>query len=339
MRVLWFASVMAAMPLCGASYYTVRLDDPKAVYLTREGFPVHGDGAGDDTDALQRAIDRVQETDGQGIVFVPEGRYRLSRTINVWPGIRLIGYGATRPVLVLGENTPGYQDPDREKLMVFFAGGRRGGQVQDAGAGTFYSALSNLDLEIQDGNAGAVGVRAHYAQHCFLAHMDIHIGSGLAGIHEGGNVRRGRALLRRPVRGLDAHAFAGLAVHPGGYHVRRAARSRHSGAGRRADADPAALPECSDGDCHRSRFSGRPLGQGCPHGEHLRSGGGHQPGEQRPESDQHGERSVQPRPRVRPASRERAEGGRAGRDLRCKGFFARAAFRGPRRHSGEPGDL
>jgi sugar lactone lactonase YvrE len=188
MRVLWFASVIAAMPLCGASYYTVRLDDPKAVYLTRDKFPVHGDGAGDDTDALQRAIDRVQETDGQGIVFVPQGRYRLSRTINVWPGIRLIGYGATRPVLVLGENTPGYQDPDHEKLMIFFAGGRRGGQVQDAGAGTFYSALSNLDLEIQDGNAGAVGVRAHYAQHCFLAHMDIHIGSGLAGIHEGGNV-------------------------------------------------------------------------------------------------------------------------------------------------------
>jgi sugar lactone lactonase YvrE len=188
MRVLWFASVIAAMPLCGASYYTVRLDDPKAIYLTREKFPVHGDGAGDDTDALQRAIDRVQETDGQGIVFVPQGRYRLSRTINVWPGIRLIGYGATRPVLVLGENTPGYQDPDHEKLMVFFAGGRRGAQVQDAGAGTFYSALSNIDLEIQDGNAGAVGVRAHYAQHCFLAHMDIHIGTGLAGIHEGGNV-------------------------------------------------------------------------------------------------------------------------------------------------------
>src|SRR5438445_464779 len=29
---------------------------------------------------------------------------------------------------------------------------------------------------------------AHYAQHCFLAHMDFQIGSGLAGIHDGGNV-------------------------------------------------------------------------------------------------------------------------------------------------------
>ena len=79
--------------------------------------------------------------------------------------------------------------------------------------------MSNIDLEIKDGNPGAVGVRAHYAQHCFLAHMDFHIGSGLAGIHEGGNVAEDVALLRRPLRHLDAYAFAGLAVHGGRCHV------------------------------------------------------------------------------------------------------------------------
>ena len=41
----------------------------------------------------------------------------------------------------------------------------------DAGAGTFYSAMSNIDVEIGDGNPGAVGVRARYAQHSFIAHM------------------------------------------------------------------------------------------------------------------------------------------------------------------------
>jgi len=219
-RFVPFLAVMVATnPLWGISYYTVRLDDAKAIYLTRDSFPVHGDGLADDTAALQQAIDKVQETSAQGIVFVPEGRYRLSKTIYIWPGIRVIGYGATRPVLVLGENTPGYQDRDKENLMVFFAGGRPGagrglrdsgspggqtsgrgrgaqasqsegdrGQPPDAGAGTFYSALSNIDIEIKDGNPGAVGVRAHYAQHCFLAHMDFHIGSGIAAIHEGGNV-------------------------------------------------------------------------------------------------------------------------------------------------------
>jgi hypothetical protein len=108
------------------SYYTVRLDDPKAVYL--EAFGARGDGVADDSDAIQKAIDTVQETITQGIVFVPEGRYRLAKTINVWPAIRLIGYGAKRPVFVLAANTPGYQDRNAENYMVFFAGGRPGAQ-------------------------------------------------------------------------------------------------------------------------------------------------------------------------------------------------------------------
>lgn len=188
-----------ATPLFADSYYTNRPDDPKAVYLTADNFSVHGDGLADDTDALQNAINKVQEAHYQGIVFVPSGRYRITRTVYIWPGIRVIGFGKTRPVLVLGANTPGYQQGPT--YMVFFAGGRPGfdpsrrgiaekpsATPPDANPGTFYSAMSNIDIEIQDGNPGAVGVRARYAQHCYLAHMDFRIGSGLAGIHDGGNV-------------------------------------------------------------------------------------------------------------------------------------------------------
>lgn len=195
-------------PLSATSYYTERLEDPRAIYLTRDKFPVHGDGIADDSEALQAAINMVQETTYQGILFVPAGRYRVSRTIYLWPGIRVIGYGATRPVIVLGANTPGFQQG--LAYMIFFAGGRPGkdrnggesaeganAKIPDASPGTFYSAISNVDLEIQDGNAGAVGIRAHYAQHCYLAHMDFHLGSGLAGIHDGGNVAQ------------DLHFFGG----------------------------------------------------------------------------------------------------------------------------------
>ncbi|MGA9777711.1 MAG: glycosyl hydrolase family 28-related protein [Verrucomicrobiia bacterium] len=165
-----------------SSFYTQRLDDPAAVYITPSG--------GDDTAALQQAINRVQETTRQGIVLLEPGQYHVSDTIYIWPGIRLIGYGATRPVVVLPANTPGFGDASHEKLMFFFAGRRPrdGGPVPDANPGTFYSALANFDIEVEDGNAGAVAVRAHYAQHCFLAHMDFQLGSALAGIHEGGNV-------------------------------------------------------------------------------------------------------------------------------------------------------
>ena len=182
------AILLSVVPLSASSYYSARLDDPKAIYLTQENFAVKGDGIADDSAVLQQAINQIQEKTNQGILFVPAGRYRLTRTIYIWPGIRLIGYGATRPAFVLGANTPGFEHGP--SYMLFFGGARPSGNARppDASPGTFYSAISNIDIEIQGGNPGAVGVRAHYAQHCFLAHMDFHIGSGLAGIHDGGNV-------------------------------------------------------------------------------------------------------------------------------------------------------
>lgn len=179
---------LSGVPSFASSHYPARLDDAKAVYLTPDHFPVKGDGVADDSAALQQAIDKVQENTNQGILFVPSGRYRLTKTIYIWPGIRLIGFGLTRPVFLLSADTPGFQQGPA--YMVFFAGGRpeAGVAPRDATPGTFYSALSNLDFEIQEGNPGAVAVRARYAQHCFLAHIDFRTGSGLAGIHDGGNV-------------------------------------------------------------------------------------------------------------------------------------------------------
>ena len=189
------------------SYYAVRLDDAKAAYVG--AFGARGDGIADDTAAIQRAIDTVQETVVQGVVFVPEGRYRLTRTLYVWPSIRLIGYGPRRPVFLLADHTPGFQDASAESDMVFFAGSRPSAQggsggaapaagsrspatsatrPPDASPGTFYSALRNIDVDIGEGNAGAVGVRGTYAQHSFLAHAEFRIGSGIAGVHDTGNV-------------------------------------------------------------------------------------------------------------------------------------------------------
>jgi hypothetical protein len=195
------------------SFYPVRLEDKTAVYLSEARFGAKGDGVVDDTDALQKAIDTVAATIHQGIVFIPQGHYRLTHTLYVWPGVRLIGYGVERPEFVLSANTPGYQTGP--SYMVLFAGGRmgerrRGGLQRPAGAaplpelpfpgtvptttgvvdanpGTFYSAMSNIDFAIGEGNAGAVGIRFHVAQHCFLTHMNFHIGSGMAALHDIGN--------------------------------------------------------------------------------------------------------------------------------------------------------
>src|SRR6266702_4458040 len=218
LRLPMFMGLSAAVlsqGMSAQSFYPVRLEDKAAVYLSNSAdhFGAKGDGVADDTAALQKAIDTVADTKRQGIVFIPEGHYRLTHTLYVWPGVRLIGYGARRPVLVLSPNTPGYETGP--SCMVLFAGGRtgesrRGGMqrpanappvapvafpgtvpatigVVDANPGTFYSAMSNIDFDIGDGNAGAVGIRFHVAQHCFLTHMDFHIGSGMAALHDIGN--------------------------------------------------------------------------------------------------------------------------------------------------------
>lgn len=55
----------SVFPAVASSYYLVRLEDAKAVCLTQDSFPVHGDGIADDSEALQQAINRVQETTNQ----------------------------------------------------------------------------------------------------------------------------------------------------------------------------------------------------------------------------------------------------------------------------------
>ncbi len=207
-KVVLCAVFLAALPLWGASQYPIRLEDQKAVYLTPDNFPVKADGNADDSTAIQAAVDAVETEHGEGIVFVPSGRYRITRTIYVWPSIRIIGYGAQRPVFVLAANTAGYQQGIG--YMFFFAGARPGSRhtqwhdtnrtrpptegtvplnntVPDANPGTFYSAMSNVDFEIGEGNPAAVAIRFHVAQHCYLAHIDFHMGSGLAALKDIGN--------------------------------------------------------------------------------------------------------------------------------------------------------
>lgn len=182
-----------------ASTITIRVEDPSAIYIDAPAV------TGDDSAALQAAIDKASGHGREGIVFVAAGRYTVTHTVFLWPGIRLIGYGATRPVLVLPPNAPGFQKG--LGVMVMFTGLtaqehlRAGGRipfpppgsvppnndVADANPSTFYSAMSNIDFEIGEGNPAAVAVRFHVAQHAFLTHMDFHLGSALAGIYQAGN--------------------------------------------------------------------------------------------------------------------------------------------------------
>ena len=197
--LLALALSLSCAAFASSSTITTRPDDPAAVYLDTP------DPNTDSSAALQAAIDKAEGRAHEGIVFIPSGRYTLTRSIYIWPGVRLIGYGATRPVFVLPPHTPGFQKG--MGVMVIFTGlsrtepTRAGGpipfpppgsvppnnNVADANSGTFYSAMTNIDFEIGEGNPSAVAVRFHVAQHAFLTHMDFHIGSGLAALYQVGN--------------------------------------------------------------------------------------------------------------------------------------------------------
>lgn len=183
-----------ADPGKSVSVYQKKPNDPEAIFFTPEKFNIKADGKMDVSDALQAAINQIKTEKSFGILFIPEGKYRITKTVYIPGAIRLIGYGINRPEIILGKNTPGFQKLDsgsryEEKYMIFFSGGivAEGRQPGDAGAGTFYSAMSNIDLRIEDGNPVAVALRTHYAQHGFISHVLINIGNGKAGISEVGN--------------------------------------------------------------------------------------------------------------------------------------------------------
>jgi hypothetical protein len=194
------AAAALAAPLlvqaASVSAYQTMPEDPRAVKVKAVA-----DGRADDTVAIQAALDAASNKGEGGVVFLPSGRYRITRSLLVPLAVRLYGVGPTRPVLVLAANTPGFQKGVAN--MVVFTGGDQytvgkvpvpvksavpySETVRDANSATFYSAMSNVDFEIGDGNPAAAAVRLRTAQHSYLSHMDFHIGSGLAGVYMVGN--------------------------------------------------------------------------------------------------------------------------------------------------------
>ncbi|MBQ8502161.1 MAG: SMP-30/gluconolactonase/LRE family protein [Bacteroides sp.] len=176
------------------SIYTQKPNDPEAFFFTPENYGIKADGKMDVSEALQKAINQVKRERNFGILYIPEGKYKISKTIYIPGAIRLIGYGAKRPEFILAKNSPGFQeevptDKGKANYMFWFTGGmvEEGQEPRDANAGTFYSAMSNINLRIEDGNPHAVALRTHYAQHSFISYVAVYIGKGKAGLFDIGN--------------------------------------------------------------------------------------------------------------------------------------------------------
>jgi hypothetical protein len=194
------AALLAAGHAYAASAFQTMPEDPRAVVVHAKG-----DGVADDSDAIQQALDKASSQGQGGVVFLPSGRYRITKSLLIPLAVRLYGVGATRPVFVLAPNTPGFQKGVAN--MVIFTGSDQytvgkvpmpvpsavpfdpeNKPVRDANSATFYSVLSNVDFEVGKGNPAAAAIRMHTAQHSNISHIDFHMGDGLAGVYHVGNV-------------------------------------------------------------------------------------------------------------------------------------------------------
>jgi polygalacturonase len=63
------------------SVFQSRLTDSAAVYFTPSDFKISANGKTDVSDALQEAIIKLKSTRDCGIVFIPEGKYLITKTM------------------------------------------------------------------------------------------------------------------------------------------------------------------------------------------------------------------------------------------------------------------
>ncbi len=185
--LLYLTITFSLIKLHAQSVYTQKPNDQEAIFFTAESFNINSSGEQDVSETLQHAINLLKKEKNFGILFIPEGKYLISKTIYVPKAIRIIGYGKNRPEFILKRSSEGYQN--EHNYMFWFTNNlvEEGQEPRDAGAGTFYSAISNIDFRIEQGNPKAIVLRTHFAQHGFVSHCNFYIGDGYAGIYDLGN--------------------------------------------------------------------------------------------------------------------------------------------------------
>lgn len=170
------------------SLFQSRPRDAAALDFTPEAFGACPDGLGDNTAALQKAADEIATTTRIGIIFIPQGEYVFDGTVNIWPGIRLIGWGKTRPVFRVRDTSAAHQGPESRYIIHFRdrkpANGR---PLRDAQNTSFYGGMRNIDCDLGAGNPGAVAVRFRIAQLCSMEDMEFRIRDSRAGVEMIGN--------------------------------------------------------------------------------------------------------------------------------------------------------
>lgn len=165
-------------------------------------FGAKGDGATDDTAALQAAIDHqrgVQYEKAPAIVYLPTGVYRITDTLILWKWTHLMGNASAPPTIVLSAHSPGFDNPAEKKPAITTTNGwsvdpatrnwaansdRLGGSANN----TFFTQIHHLRLVIEPGNPGATGILWRVAQATSIRDVRIEAGDAAIALDIGGDV-------------------------------------------------------------------------------------------------------------------------------------------------------
>ncbi len=167
-----------------------------------------GDGTTDDTAAIQ-AITRYAY-ENQYIVLFPAGTYRISDQIQLYNDAAQPGYtsshgfwmfGSTsgaRPTIQLASNSTGFNDPNNPKPIFKFW------RINDNAANLFGCGIRNMNISVQSGNPGAIGIALDGHQRNTLEDISIDLtASGFAGFSD--------------IPGMGATIINGIEVTGGDY--------------------------------------------------------------------------------------------------------------------------
>jgi hypothetical protein len=176
LRGLCIAAIALA---AGDSSFAAASFDPRVVRNVKD-YGAKGDGATDDTEAIQKAIGP-----GVGITYFPSGTYVVSRELKVWGqngGAHLTGdYSGNRPVLLLKAGTPGFGDPSKPGYVVrFYELGPP--KPKTSWCDTYGSQFEGIDIRMEGKNPGAIGIYHPGAQTSYIRNCIITMDGNLLGI-------------------------------------------------------------------------------------------------------------------------------------------------------------